>query len=203
MSSSPGFIESPLLLKILLLEDNPLDQELIQEKLLSINIPVKIETVSERFDFVRSLLDFAPDLILSDFYLGPFNGLEALILVKNTFPNVPFIILTDETDVQKINSWYDQGISACLSKTELNRLPEVIEEAQIRNTKYAHDSMRLRVLKQLRNQLQEIMRIEENIVHHLRVPSSAENHTAIKNLSEVSQTITRLYRVMRKYAPIK
>lgn len=203
MSSSPEVIESPLLLKILLLEDNPLDQELIQRKLLRLDIPVKIETVCERFDFVRSLLDFAPDLILSDFYMGPFNGLEALILVKNTYPDVPFIILTDESDEEKINSWYDQGISACLSKSDLNRLPEVIEEARVRNTKYAHDAMRLRVMKQLRNQLEEIMRIEANTVHHLSKPSSAENYIAIRSLSEVSQTITRLYRTLRKYAPIK
>lgn len=203
MSSSLGPIDSPLLLKILLLEDNPSDQLLIQKKLLSLDIPVQIETVSERFDFVRSLLDFVPDLILSDFYLGPFNGLEALILVKNTYPNVPFIILTDETDERKINSWYDQGISACLSKSELKRLPETIEEAQVRNTKYAHDALRLRVMKQLRNQLQEIMRIEANTVHHLSIPSSAENYSAIQGLSEVSQTITRLYRTLRKHAPIK
>ncbi len=203
MSSSPGPIDSPLLLKILLLEDNPSDQVLIQKKLLSLDIPVQIETVSERFDFVRSLLDFVPDLILSDFYLGPFNGLEALILVKNTYPNVPFIILTDETDERKITSWYDQGISACLSKSELKRLPETIEEAQVRNTKYAHDALRLRVMKQLRNQLQEIMRIEANTVHHLSIPSSAENYSAIQGLSEVSQTITRLYRTLRKHAPIK
>lgn len=180
-----------------------MDQALIQRKLRSLDIPVEIETVSERFDFVRSLLDFVPDLILSDFYLGPFNGLEALILVKNTFPKVPFIVLTDETDEQMINSWYEQGISACLRKSEINRLPEVIEEARIRNKKYAHDTMRLRVMKQLRNQLQEIMMIEENTVHHLSVPPSSENHTAIMSLSEVSQTITRLYRALRKHAPIK
>lgn len=203
MSSSPEATESPLLLKILLLEDNPLDQDLIQRKLLRLDIPVQIEIASERFDFVRSLLDFGPDLILSDFYLGPFNGLEALFLVKNTYPYVPFIILTDETDQRKINSWYDQGISACLSKSELERLPEMIEEARVRNTKYSHDAMRLRVMKQLRNQLEEIMRIESNTVHHLSSSSSIENHTAIKSLSEVSQTITRLYRTLRKHAPIK
>lgn len=203
MSSRPEVIESPLFLKILLLEDNPLDQDLIQRKLLRLDIPVQIEIASERFDFVRSLLDFGPDLILSDFYMGPFNGLEALILVKNTYPDVPFVILTDEADKRKINSWYDQGISACLSKSELERLPEVIDEARVRNTKYAHDAMRLRVMKQLRNQLQEIMRIEANTVHHLSNPSSSENHTAIQSLSEVSQTITRLYRTLRKHAPIK
>lgn len=203
MSSSLEVTESPLLSKILILEDNPLDQDIIQRKLLSLDISLEIEIVSERFDFVRSLLHFTPDLILSDFYMGPFNGLEALFLVKNTFAHVPFIILTDETDQRKINLWYEQGISACLSKSALHRLPEVIKEARVRNTKYSHDAMRLRVMKQLRNQLEDIMRIEANTVHHLSVPSSAENHSAIQGLSEVSQTITRLYRTLRKHAPIK
>ncbi len=203
MSSSTEVIESPLFSKILVLEDNPLDQDIIQRKLLSLDLSLEIEIVSERFDFVRSLLHFTPDLILSDFYMGPFTGLEALVLVRNTYPDVPFIILTDETDVEKINSWYDQGISACLSKSNLDHLPSVIEEARIRNSKFADDATRLRVMKQLRNQLQEIMRIEENIVHHLSVPPSLENHKAIRSLSEVSQTVTRLYRSLRKHAPIK
>lgn len=203
MSSSTEVIESPLFSKILVLEDNPLDQDIIQRKLLSLDLSLEIQIVSERFDFVRSLLHFTPDLILSDFYMGPFNGLEALMLVKNTYPDVPFIILTDETDEEKINSWYDQGISACLSKSNLDQLPRVIGEAQVRNTKYANDAIRLRVMKQLRNQLQEIMRIEENTVHHLSVPSSAENYSAIRSVSEVSKTITRLYRTLRKHAPIK
>lgn len=203
MSSTPESIDTPRLLKFLLLEDNLLDQDLIHRKLQSLNIPVEVEIVSERFDFVRSLLEFVPDLIISDFHLGPFNGLEALILVKNTFPKIPFIILTDETDQNKINSWYEQGISACLSKSQLDRLPQAIEDARIRNIKYAHDAMRLRVMKQLRNQLQEIMRIEENTVHHLSMPATAENATAITSLTEVSETITRLYRGLRRHAPIK
>lgn len=203
MSSSPEVTETPLLSRILILEDNPVDQDLIQRKLLSLDLSLQIEIVSERFDFVRSLLHFTPDLILSDFYMGPFTGLEALMLVRNTYPDVPFIVLTEEIDEEKINSWYDQGISACLSKSHLDQLPSVIEEARIRNSKFANDATRLRVMKQLRNQLQEIMRIEENIVHHLSVPPSLENRTAIKGLSEVSQTVTRLYRSLRKHAPIK
>lgn len=203
MSSSPESIDTLPFLKIVLLEDNPVDQRLIEQKLADLDIPVQLQIVSERFDFVRSLLDFVPDLILSDFYLGPFNGLEALLLVRNTFPQVPFIILTDETDQGKINSWYEQGISACLSKANLAQLPEVIEEARARNQRFSDHAMRLRVMKQLRNQLQEIMRIEENTVHHLSVPASEANHTAIRSLTEVSETITRLYRALRKHSPIK
>jgi DNA-binding NtrC family response regulator len=47
-----------------------------------------------RNDFVRSVADDEWDLILSDFTLPAFDGMQALEMAAKACPNTPFIFVT-------------------------------------------------------------------------------------------------------------
>jgi DNA-binding response OmpR family regulator len=81
-------------IKILHLEDNPYDAELIREHLNENGFSVELTVVDTQNDFQRNLQTNEYDLILSDFALPTFNGKDALLLAKEIKPDIPFIFLS-------------------------------------------------------------------------------------------------------------
>lgn len=81
-------------IKILHLEDNPYDAELIREHLNENGFSVELTVVDTQNDFQRNLQTNEYDLILSDFALPTFNGKDALLLTKEIKPDIPFIFLS-------------------------------------------------------------------------------------------------------------
>src|SRR5512132_2980433 len=81
-------------LRILLLEDVPMDAELIEYQLGRAGIAFTPHCVDNRDDFVAALREFRPDVILSDYALPGFDGMSALRLAREHAPSTPFIIVT-------------------------------------------------------------------------------------------------------------
>ena len=81
-------------MKILHLEDNPRDASLVRD-VLSVDWPdCVITSVATRDDFVRGLQAGGFDLVISDYKLPGFDGLEALQLVRERAPGLPFIFVS-------------------------------------------------------------------------------------------------------------
>ena len=80
--------------RILMLEDDPLDAELEHDALVEGSISCEIERVQTRQDFVAALQEGGFDLILADYSLPGFNGLAALEMAREVRPVVPFIIIS-------------------------------------------------------------------------------------------------------------
>jgi two-component system cell cycle sensor histidine kinase/response regulator CckA len=91
MLSSIPFLPS---LRLLHLEDNRTDAELIGMQIAEEWPDCKIRLVGSRDEFLAALGQEEFDLILSDFSLPAFNGLEALDLVRKTGSNTPFLFLS-------------------------------------------------------------------------------------------------------------
>jgi PAS domain S-box-containing protein len=85
-------IEKPI--RILHLEDDPDDQELVRATLEADRIPIEMEVVSSRHPFEEALARGAFDLILSDFKVPDYDGLSALRFVRGRFPDAPFILVS-------------------------------------------------------------------------------------------------------------
>ncbi len=81
-------------LRILMLEDTPSDAELEEHELRKLGIPFTLKRVETRDDFVRALEEFSPDIILSDYNLPEFSGVEALEIVRRDHPEFPVIMVT-------------------------------------------------------------------------------------------------------------
>ncbi len=81
-------------LKILMVEDNLFDAELIRLELRKINKDFESRIVQDEKNFLNELETFQPDLILSGYTMPQFTGLDALDIAKKKCPEIPFIIVT-------------------------------------------------------------------------------------------------------------
>ena len=73
-------------LRILHLEDNPEDVELVRETIAAQGIDAGITDVETRADFINALEKEEYDLILADYTLPSFDGLSALAIARAKFP---------------------------------------------------------------------------------------------------------------------
>jgi PAS domain S-box-containing protein len=81
-------------LKILILEDNPSDAKLVKIELKKTEKEFESRVVQDEENFLKELEAFQPDLILSDYAMPQFTGLDALDIAKKKCPEIPFIIVT-------------------------------------------------------------------------------------------------------------
>lgn len=152
---------SPETLKILLLEDNSDDAELIHNELVLSGFHAQVEHVEDRDSFLRAL-DREPDVILSDFSLPSFDAISALEIVRSKQELTPFIIvsgvLTDEAASQAIR----QGAWDYLLKDRLGRLGSSIRHA------LREREMR-REREEAQNRLEDVHRRLESAFSQLQV----------------------------------
>lgn len=113
-------------LKILLLEDNVYDADLLQRELRRSKLAHVLETVSSRLRFTEALNAFKPDLILSDHVLPGFDSFEALRMAKGLYPAIPFIMVTGSVTEDFAVHCLREGADDFILKGSLLRLPQAI-----------------------------------------------------------------------------
>ncbi len=116
-------------LNVLMLEDSPLDAELIEEHLQRGGIATQIHRVATRDEFVRTIDEMTFQLILADYNLPGFDGLSALKIARKKAPATPFILvsgtLTEESAIEAMRN----GASDFVVKQRLTRLPDAVQRA--------------------------------------------------------------------------
>jgi two-component system NtrC family sensor kinase len=120
-------------------EDDPLDAEYVQEQLAESGIPCEITRVESRDEYVKAMEQAPPDLILCDYNLPGFDGLEALHLAQNGLQSVPFIFLSGGIGEHLAVECLHRGATDYVLKGNPARLiPAVkraLEEARVRRAK--------------------------------------------------------------------
>ena len=116
-------------LKILLLEDNLLDAELILAEITIHKLDFTTKHVENRADFTSSLQSFQPDIILSDYNLPQFTGFDALEIVLKMAPEIPFILVTGHLSEEVAAEAIKRGAWDYILKDNLIRLVPAIENA--------------------------------------------------------------------------
>ena len=124
-------------LRILILEDVPMDAELVEYELARASIPFLSRRVDSRDGFLHALEDFGPDLILSDYTLPRFDGMTALSLAKERAPNIPFLIVTGSVNEETAVGCMKAGATDYLLKSNLARIGPAIEAALERSRAHA------------------------------------------------------------------
>jgi DNA-binding NtrC family response regulator len=114
-------------LRILSLEDDPKDTDLIKELLASEEIICEVTRVDTQAEFSASLEQGGIDLILADYSLPSFDGLSALKLAITAFPEVPFIFVSGTLGEEVAIEALKIGATDYVLKTRLSRLvPSVL-----------------------------------------------------------------------------
>lgn len=125
----------PKIIKIQILEDTDSDVFLIERQLKKASVNYNHIHSKNREEFIEHLDSFKPDIILSDYSLPGFNGLEALNIVLQTKTYIPFIIVTGALDEETAVSCLKAGADDYLTKENLTRLvPSVKSVLEKRDT---------------------------------------------------------------------
>ena len=115
--------------RILMLEDSPLDGELIQEHLERMDPQPKVRRVANRAAFVEALQQRDFDLILADFSLPDFDGMTALEMASEALPEIPFIFVSGALGEEAAIESFRRGATDYVLKQRLIRLPAAVERA--------------------------------------------------------------------------
>jgi two-component system sensor histidine kinase UhpB len=117
------------LLRILILEDEAADAELMERELRKVKIDFVSRRVQTRETFLERLSDFSPDLILSDYSLPRFDGLSALAFAKEKCPNAPFILVSGAIGEERAIEILKSGATDYVLKDRLSRLAPSVQRA--------------------------------------------------------------------------
>ena len=116
-------------LRILLLEDNPTDAELVQELLEADHFVCETNCVQTRAEFMAGLQAAEVDLILADYSLPSFDGFSALKLALSVRPEVPFIFVSGTLGEEVAIEALKIGATDYVLKTRLSRLVPAVQRA--------------------------------------------------------------------------
>ncbi len=116
-------------LRLLHLEDDPLDAELITTTLTQGNIPCQSQLVDTRQAFVAALKEGLMDLILADYSIPGFDGMTALALARQHCPDVPFLFVSATIGEELAIDAMHQGATDYVLKQRLGRLVPSVQRA--------------------------------------------------------------------------
>ena len=129
-------------LRILLVEDNPADAELCLFELRKGGFEVCADVVETRDEFAQRLSSDNFDLVLADYNLRGWTGMDALAVLKERGLDIPLILVTGALGDELAVDCIKKGAADCIIKDRLARLPvavgQVLEEkARITERKLA------------------------------------------------------------------
>lgn len=109
-------------LKILVLEDNLGDVKLIEYHLKNAQMSFNLIHVDNKNEFIHELEDFIPDIILVDYTVPGFSGMQALSLVKELAPMIPVIFVTGTIDEESAVECMKAGAIDYVLKNSLQKI---------------------------------------------------------------------------------
>ena len=178
----------PDALRILDLEDDPLDTELLQANLMAGGISCEMVRVQTRADFEAALVNGDFDLVLSDYSLPSFDGLSALELAKEIRPEVPFILVSGAIGEERAIEALKSGATDYVLKQRLERLvPAVrraVREAEERNERRRAEEALGRSEERYRTLVEQIP-----AVTYIQEPIESSNPKAVTYMSPQYETM--------------
>jgi signal transduction histidine kinase/DNA-binding response OmpR family regulator len=116
-------------LRILYLEDDPRDADLVQEALEAEGIICHVTRVENEADFIASLEQGGFGVILADYALPSFDGLSALRIAQQRRPHVPFIFVSGTLGEEVAVEAMKIGATDYVRKTLLSRIVPSVQRA--------------------------------------------------------------------------
>ncbi|MGH9388483.1 MAG: response regulator, partial [Vicinamibacteria bacterium] len=132
LEDRPGRSDLPAVegaIRILHLEDEDNDAELVAAALASDRITCDITRVANEKDFRTALDGDDFDLILADYALPTFDGVRALGIARRSVPHVPFIILSGTLGEELAIETLKTGATDYVLKDGISRLVPSVKRA--------------------------------------------------------------------------
>ncbi|MDQ1290472.1 MAG: two-component system, cell cycle sensor histidine kinase and response regulator CckA, partial [Nitrospirota bacterium] len=147
-------------LRLLQLEDNPADAELILAMLNEGGIPCEASRVDRRETFIAALKEGQIDLILADYSLPGFDGITALAIARQLRSDLPFIFVSGTLGEELAIDAMHRGATDYILKQRLGRLVPSLQRA-IRELQERQERARVEeALRQSEKQLRQAQKME-------------------------------------------
>jgi signal transduction histidine kinase len=129
MSATPEPSPPKPLVRILHLEDSRVDHALVKFALQRSQMACELTLVDTMEDFEVQLGSNAFDVVLADYHLPGFTGLDAWEIARKLRPDLPFVVLSGAIGEAAAVDAMHRGVSDYLLKDNMHRLAHVIERA--------------------------------------------------------------------------
>ena len=152
----------PQSVRLLHVEDSPFDRDLVRDALTIEHSGFIVTSVSSRAEFETALKNKAFDVILTDFNILGFEGLEVIEAARIHYPGVPVIVLTGTGSEEIAVTALQSGASDYVIKTprHIQRLPQTIRTVLERQNLRRERAL---AAEQLRRAAQKYQGIFENV----------------------------------------
>lgn len=181
-------------LRVLCLEDDPADAELMAAVLIQDGFDAEFARVESEADFCNALATGTWDVILADYALPAFDGLAALEISKATCPDIPFILVSGTLGEEPAIEALTQGATDYVLKHKFTRLAPAVrralsESAERQERRQAEASARV-LLEENRRLARALLAIQEEERRHL----ARELHDEIGQCLTAIQVHTEMIR---------
>jgi diguanylate cyclase (GGDEF)-like protein len=151
-------------LKILIVEDVEADAVLAVRELKRAGLVVDPRRVEREQDFRRELAEFHPEVILSDFTMPHFDGMSALVISRDTSPEVPFIFISGTLGEDYAIRALKSGATDYVLKNNMVRLPPAVERA-----------VKEAAARAQRKRAEQLLALEHTVVRHIADADNASD----------------------------
>jgi signal transduction histidine kinase len=173
-------------IRILMLEDNVADAELVKFALRDGGLNFTIKRVDSKAHYLKELDESPPDIILLDYALPDFDGFTALQMAQEKYPDIPFIFVTGTLGEEVVIEMLKSGATDYVLKTRLSRLVPAVQRAMREAGERAERRRAQERLKKSHEQLRALSVYLQHVREDERIRISRQVH------DELGQALTGL-----------
>jgi two-component system cell cycle sensor histidine kinase/response regulator CckA len=195
--------------RILVLDDSEADADLVRLQIRRRDLDCETLWVSDREGFLGAVGAFAPDIVLADYTIPGFSGMEALRIVRERLPEIPFIFVSGSIGEEAAVDALKSGATDYVLKGQLARLVPAVVRA-LRDMDDRADRRRLEQQFHQAQKMEAVGQLASGIAHDFnnlltvisgytelalaRVPESDPLHShlrEVRSAGERAATLTR------------